>query len=384
MRDLERRGVQAIGVDCASGNSGFRSRYGKSYLCPDPDLEPAKWVAFMRSLSRELGSKPVIIAAADVFVEALGRHADELEPDFTFSRASVGVQAKLTTKEQQYALAGSVGLPCPRTSYIESSEDLDRFCVGARFPCLLKPLSSRKWEELPVDNPFHAKKVAAAESANELRAHYRRVAPVCPRAILQEVVVGPDDAKFCYLAVYGGGSKRLGYLVVHELRCYPIRVGSASVVHPVVDDEIAGMCDRFLRAIDYVGLCEIEVKRDSRDGRLLLIEVNPRFSGTFDCAVYAGVDAGWLHYLDLIGKAPAPMEATRLDFRHITALRDAPAFGQYLQERLTTWGQWWSAYRPPVEFYDVDFRDWGVTRPNLQRAFRALGGGLLRHWHLRR
>jgi predicted ATP-grasp superfamily ATP-dependent carboligase len=200
---------------------------------------------------------------------------------------------------------------------------------------------------------------------------------------VQEVVAGADDAKFCYLGVYGSEGQRLGYLVVHELRCHPIRVGSASLVEPVVDEEIAGLCDRFLREIHFAGLCEIEVKRDARDGRVLLIEVNPRFSGTFDCAIYAGVEAGWLHYLDLIGKTPAPVEANRLGFRHITLIRDAPAFPQYLQEGLTTWGQWWSAYRRPVEFYDVDFRDWRVTLGNLRRAFRSMGGGLLRHWRLR-
>jgi len=323
------------------------------------------------------------MAAADIFVEAIGRHADDLEPDFTFSRASVELQARLSTKERQYALAADVGLPCPRTSYIQSAGELDRFCMGAHFPCLLKPLSHRMWETLPVDHPFHGRKVATAETADELRDHYRRVEPVRPRAIVQEVVVGADDAKFCYLAVYGSDGGRLGCLVVHELRCQPIRVGSASIVEPVVDEEIAALCDRFLRAIHYVGLCEIEVKRDARDGRIMLIEVNPRFSVTFDCAIYAGVDTGWLHYLDLIGKTPAPMEAARRDFRHIVFERDTKAFQQYLQAGLTTWRHWWSAYRRPVEFYDVDFRDWKVTRRNLQRAFRSLVGGLLRHWHLR-
>lgn len=383
MRDLERRGLRAVGVDCESYQAGFRSRYGKSYLCPNPDLEPAAWVAFMRSLAARLGSKPVIMAAADIFVDAIGRHADELEPDFTFSRESVAVQARLSTKREQYALAAASGFPCPRTGSVESGEDLDRFSAGARFPCLLKPQTHREWEELPADNPFHGKKVATAETAGELRAHYDRVAPVRPRAIVQEVVVGADDAKYCYLAVYGAGGRRLGYLVVHEIRCYPVRVGSASMVEPVVDEEIAGLCDRFLRQIGYVGLCEIEVKRDARDGRVLLIEVNPRFSVTFDCAVYAGVDTGWLHYLDLIGQAPAPVEANRFDFRHIAVMRDVPAFPQYLQAGLTTWGQWWSAYFRPAEFYDVDFRDWRVTLRTLRRAFRNLAGGLLRYWRLR-
>ena len=383
MRDLERRGVRAIGVDCFAGNQGFRSRYGRSYLCPNPDLEYAEWVAYMRSLSRDLGARPVIVPAADIFVSALGRSAQDLAAHYTFSPASVAVQARLVTKEQQYALAAKAGFPCPLTSYIESRDGLDKFCAEARFPCLLKPLSHREWETLPPENPLHGKKVATADTAAELRALYLHAESLRPRAIAQEIIVGADDLKFCYLSVYGSDGERLGYCVVRELRSYPIQFGSASIVEPVVDDEIAGLCDRFLREIGYVGLCEIEVKRDARDGSVRLIEVNPRVSGTGDCSIYTGVDVGWLHYLDLIGKSPEPMHATRLDFRHVTVQRDAPAFGQYLKAGLTTWPEWWLAYRPPLEFFDVDFLDWGVTRRTLYHALRALGGGVLRHWHLR-
>ena len=80
-------------------------------------------------------------------------------------------------------------------------------------------------------------KVATAETAAELLAHYGQVETFRPKAVVQEVIVGTDDAKFCYLAVYGSNGARLGHLVVHELRCQPIRVGSASVVEPVVDEE---------------------------------------------------------------------------------------------------------------------------------------------------
>ena len=67
------------------------------------------------------------------------------------------------------------------------------------------------------------------------------------------------------------------------------------------------MCDRFLRRIGYVGICEIEMKWDTRDGQVKLIEANPRLSGGGDAAPYAGVDLCWLHYLDLIGERVAPV-----------------------------------------------------------------------------
>jgi len=384
MRDIERRGVRVAGVDCVPSDEGFRSRYGKSYLCPDPDRQPAEWVAFMRRLAREIGGKPVLVAAADIFVSALGDHAAELEADYRFSRASVALQAALATKEQQYALAAKAGFPCPRTAYIQSAPGLEAFCREAQFPCLMKPRSHREWESLPEGHRLCGKKLETAGTAAALLELYRSVEALCPHAVVQEIIAGGDDAKYCYLSIYGTDRERLGYCVVRELRAFPIGFGSASVVRPVIDEEIAEMSDRFLRSIGYVGICEIEVKRDARDGKVRLIEVNPRVSGTGDCAIYAGVDLGWLHYLDLIGQPVTPMSATRLDFHHVTLRRDAPAFGQYLNAGLTTWGEWWNAYREPAEYYDIDWRDWRVTAGTLLRGAKALSGGILRHWKLRK
>jgi len=383
MRDLIRRGVRTVGVDCIREHEGFRSVYGKSYLCPDPDIHPEQWVAFMESLSKDLGARPVIIPAADQFVTALGRHADKLRNAYMFSRAAVALQAALATKEQQYELARKHGFPCPHTAYVRSLDDLQDFVVNAQFPCLLKPRHQREWESLPEGNPLRFKKVISAASVEDLGRYYRMTAAYRPEVVAQEIIAGPDDAKYCYLSVYGSRGERLAYCVVHEFRSYPIFFGSASVVEPIVDDEIQSVCDNFLRGIHYVGLCEIEVKRDIRDGKVRLIEVNPRFSGTGDCAIYTGIEVGWLHYLDLIGQSVSPVEATRFNFRHIMLRSDVGAFPQYLSAGLTGWREWIRAYRPPVEFYDFDVRDWRIALSTISFCARSFAGGMLRHWKLR-
>src|SRR5579859_1523329 len=68
MRDLEQKGIRVVGIDCNPSNPGFRSKYGRSFLCPNPDEEPDDWTAFMVSLSAAMGEKPVLIAASDIFV----------------------------------------------------------------------------------------------------------------------------------------------------------------------------------------------------------------------------------------------------------------------------------------------------------------------------
>jgi len=384
MRDLLRRGVRTVGVDCHADHEGFRSSYGKSYLCPNPDTHPAEWVAFMIDLAKDLGAKPVIIPAADIFVSALGKHVEVLKEHYIFSLDSIAVQAALATKEQQYALAAQHGLPIPRSAYIQSRADLEGFAAQARFPCLIKPRHQREWDALPEDNPLRGLKLFTADTREELFAQYAYTEALRPEVVAQEIIAGGDDAKYCYLSVYGSGGRRIGHTVVHELRAHPVLFGSGSIVEPVRDPEIAALCDNFLRGIGYVGICEIEVKRDTRDGIVRLIEANPRYSVTADASVYAGVDIGWLHYLDLIGQPVEPVEATRFNFRHIVLRRDIPALPRYVDRGLLTWGQIRETYRGQLAFFDFDRHDWRPTAITLKGCARVAAGTLLRSLGLRR
>jgi predicted ATP-grasp superfamily ATP-dependent carboligase len=378
MRDLLRRGVRTVGIDWDESHEGFSSNYGKSYVCPNPDDDPEGWVTFMIELSRSLGTKPVIIPAADIFVSALGKHVDALREHYTFSLESIAVQAALATKEQQYALARKFGLPIPRTDYIESMLDMEQFAASARFPCLIKPRHEREWAALPEGNKLRRLKLVTAETAGELVDAYSWTEKYQPEVVAQEIIAGGDDSKYCYLSVYGRDSRRLGYCVVHELRASEVLFGSGSFVEPVIDEEIAEICDTFLRGVRYVGICEIEVKRDTRDGAVRLIEANPRFSVTADAAVYAGVDIGWLHYLDLIGKNPASVEANYLGFRHVVLWRDLPVLRHYVARHILSWRDIINSYRGPLKFFDLDFNDLNPTAVKIwaliqYRVGRTLG-----------
>jgi predicted ATP-grasp superfamily ATP-dependent carboligase len=378
MRDLLRHGIRTVGIDCDASHEGFHSTYGESHLCPNPDTHPEEWVAFMIGLAESLGGNAVIIPAADIFVSALGRHADRLQSHYIFSRDSIATQAQLATKEQQYALAAQYGLPIPRTAYIQSSADLAAFCAEARFPCLIKPRHQREWDALPEGHKLRGLKLFTADTAEALLADYALAEPLRPEAVVQEIIAGGDDAKYCYLSVYGAGSRRIGHCVVHELRAHPVLFGSGSMVEPVADDEIAELCDRFLRGVSYVGICEIEVKRDTRDGVVRLIEANPRYSVTADAAPYAGVEIGWLHYLDLIGQPVEPVQATRFDFRHVVLRRDIPAIPRYVERGILTWRQIRQTYRGRLAYFDFDLHDIRPTAQTLKGCGRVAVGALLR------
>jgi hypothetical protein len=133
-----------------------------------------------------------------------------------------------------------------------------------------------------------------------------------------------------------------------------------------------------LRSIGYTGLCEIELKRDSREGRLQMIEANPRYSGTSDAAPYAGVDLGWVHYLDLIGREVVPVGPSGRNFRHFMVCADFTTMPSYLRAGLESWGSLLRSYRPPVAFFDLDLRDWRVTARTLVQLARVIVGPIVR------
>ena len=375
VRALRRHGVRAVCFDCDPAMPGFTSAHGPARLCPNPDTDPDGWVAFMVALAAELGgaegSRPALLCSADQFVSAIARHAEALRPHYRLS-PGVALQGQLANKDTQYALAEAHGMPLPRTQLAASAAEVAAFAAAARYPCLLKPIHFREWHAFAPGHPLARQKIAMAASPEALEALYAQAAPVTPRVIVQEIIEGDDAAKRVYLSCYGEDGARTGHAVLRELRCDPVGFGPASVTEPVEDEEVAALCDGWLRRLGYVGICEIEVKRDARDGQVKLIEANPRLSGSGDAAPYAGVELAWLDYQALVGAPPTPVAPARRAFRHVVLRADATAAPRYLRAGLLTWRGLLASYRPPLAFYDLDPADWRYSLETVLVATKSL------------
>jgi hypothetical protein len=61
----------------------------------------------------------------------------------------------------------------------------------------------------------------------------------------------------------------------------------------------------------------LEFRRSLRDGRYYLIEVNPRFVGSLELAIAAGVDFPWLYAQLAIGRPIVGPNRYRVGLRHL-------------------------------------------------------------------
>src|SRR6202035_2576832 len=119
--------------------------------------------------------------------------------------------------------------------------------------------------------------------------------------LIQEIIPGSGIQQYSYCAFFRDGEAQ-STLVARRMRQHPREFGrAATYVETIEHPEIEELSERFLRAIDYYGLVEVEFKQDPRDGQFKLLDVNARTWGFHSIGAPAGVDFPYLLYADQLG-----------------------------------------------------------------------------------
>jgi predicted ATP-grasp superfamily ATP-dependent carboligase len=98
----------------------------------------------------------------------------------------------------------------------------------------------------------------------------------------------------CFL--YDNHNKIRCSFVQREVRHFPLDIGPSTVQESVWMPELVVLAEELMSGLEWYGVVEIEFMRDSRDGILKLMEINPRFWNSLHLAVQSGVDFPFLLY----------------------------------------------------------------------------------------
>lgn len=114
----------------------------------------------------------------------------------------------------------------------------------------------------------------------------------------------------------------LGLVTTRKIRQFPIEFGRGSLAETFHDPEFAAYGLRFFRSIGYRGFGTIEFKRDDRDGKLKVTDLNLRWVKPINLPMAAGVDFPLIHYRDLAGQVPGPVLEFKAGVRWLDAIGD--------------------------------------------------------------
>ena len=317
VRSLGRVGVPVVNMDFNPGPAS-RSRYCNFRVCPHPTTDPRAAVELLIKEATRLGSRPVLFPASDNFFELVSTHRTLLDPYFHMALPAAEDCAAMLDKRQQYDIAQGAGIHCAKTVYPETADDVDRAVTEVDYPAFIKPHEGHVWRR------YFGNKGFVVNSPEEMQARCAEILPKGVKFMVQSFILGPASNTYSAAFYIDAHGECLGSFTARKIRQFPVDAGVGTLVESVDRPDVADLGLKVCRALRYHGIGEVEFKQDARDGKLKLIELNPRLWVQASLPPAAGVDFTIIQFLDLLGHPPSPATVFRKGVR---------------------WLDWWSDYR---------------------------------------
>jgi len=290
IRSLGRAGVRVFAVDHRPSALGFRSRYGERALVPNVAEDEDAFVAAVRELADRADGPLVVIPTHDPGLNALARNLDE---SFLAPFPAWDVLAAVQSKREQLERALAAGVDVPETRHPRSIDEARAAAVEVGLPALVKPSDHVGFKRRFRRQGFRC------DTAAEVADAYARAEEFEP--MIQEFVPGGDDALYTVGSYLARDGRPLGVFSGRKLLQTPPGVGTCRIGEAAWVEEAVDAALRLLRAFGFYGISQVEFKRDPRDGRFKLMEINPRLWQWHGLAAACGVDIPRIAYDDLTG-----------------------------------------------------------------------------------
>jgi len=337
-RSLGRRGIPVCVIDDQYSVSQF-SKYVTRVVRVRDLRDEQKTVENVIEVGQRYGLKGwVLFPTRDETVAAFSHHRDRLAECFRVTTARWETVRWAWDKKNTYDRAAELGIPVPQTYNPRTESDLAE--LYGRLPLALKPAVK--------ENFFYATGAKAwrAETPLQLNDLFRRASlQIRPEEILiQEIIPGDGQRQYSYCAFFRDG-KAQSTLVARRMRQHPREFGrAATYVETIEHPEVEELSERFLKAIDYYGLVEVEFKHDPRDGQFKLLDVNARTWGFHSIGGPAGVDFPYLLYADQVGTKVERYRA-RAGVGWLRMVTDLPTAALDLWDRELDLRSYWRSIR---------------------------------------
>jgi D-aspartate ligase len=370
-RGLGRAGIRVIGLDYKL-DVGSRSRYVEAHRSPRPLEDTEGFLTVLESLAARERRKPVLMVTSDDFLLPSSVNRQRIARTCEIVLPPSDIIESVEDKYRQVMLAASVGMPTPRTFAVDRLEDLAREDVP--FPAIVKARNVTLWRRKIGSH----QKAFIVDNREELETCLRTVTTTGVRAIVQEAIPGPDTNHFKVNAYIAADGTPLAAFGLRKIRQCPPGRGFGCLVESHNDAHLIEMGLAFLRSLEYRGVGSAEFKLDTRDGRLKLIELNPRYWQQVALAERCGMNFPLVHYLDVTGARPEPLTTFLTGAKWLNLFSDFDAFRDYRRRGELSILGW---LRSVCGAMDSCFA-WDDIRPGLHalglEPFRRLRNHLLR------
>jgi len=345
-RELGAAGIPVTLVTSRDGPASL-SRYPRVEKAPDFYREPGAWLSFMVALAKHCPEPPVLMPTEDAALLVADAFRVELSSVARFpypSGATITGNAPATSarpvprvldKLDLYTAAYDLGIAVPEFREIRVPDAWPRGEDDARW--LVKPSCRYHFDPRRGITTFLSLTGGSKAMEGSVREAARTVLAAGFRCMAQEKIPGPFE-QLVSVGLCLDRDGRVPAVFFTRKHCeYPEPFGDGLVVETIDDPGILEDSVRLLRKLGYWGICDVEYKRDQRDGRFKLLDANPR-------------TWLWVGLAETAGCAPLAVASYRL------ALGDGDLTGERNGQRRGRAGLTWVSPRGAAAFLLRQYR----------------------------
>jgi predicted ATP-grasp superfamily ATP-dependent carboligase len=289
IRSLARAGVD-VHLLCRAGAVPSYSRYARRIPVDSSLPQQEAWLRFLLGPESEELRGAVLLACNDDGLELLLEHREELAGKYLLDVCDAEAQRAMLDKLATYRLATAAGVPTPRFWPAQSEEEVRAHADEYAYPLMIKPLHSHEFKRV------HKGKYLMAGDLDELLAAFRLTQEGGVDVLLLEMIPGPDDLLCSYYTYLDEGGAPQFHFTKRVIRRYPEHEGFGCYHITDWNPEVRDLGLRLFQHVGLRGVANVEFKRDQRDGKLKVIEVNARFTAANGLVAASGYDLAQFVY----------------------------------------------------------------------------------------
>ena len=329
-RELDNAGYQFMVVGHSPRDLALQSRRVRGLVLPLPQTNSKKLLNGVLNIGRSFTGPKVLLGVSEGYRKWISENKEVLIKEFHLLSCDYQMIAFLMDKWNQAQMAVSAGLSIPNTSILDEQGKPAR---DLRFPVVIKPRYSPKTQNFRDE--FGAK-VLIAQTQKQLLLNCRSILKNGFKPMIQELVSGIDFNQFLFGAAVKDGIP-YAITMMQKLKTDPSPYGSGVIIRTIYHKELLEVGCRFIKSINFTGICDLELMRDWDNGEFQFIEFNPRYGFGQRVAQLAGASLADMSVRLATGELPPEPVVAKPGFYWVH-------FDELAKEKLMPWRNW--MFRP--------------------------------------
>ena len=291
VRSLGKKGLKPSVLSTTRLGAALYSKYcGEKIICPSSAISVSKYLQFLSNLLK-LRKYQVLIPVTAYHFIPIAENLENLKDYTSISIPSLNVIHTALDKYKSITLAENLRLPVPKTVVVKSEQQLEEIFHKWGTPIVIKPRRSVIFAQDRLVSSGRASVIFSPEEGRQFDFSSQLY-------LAQEYVPGEGYGFFALFK----DSRLLAKFCHHRLHEVRAEGGVSSLRESFKDEVLEELGSRLLRELHWHGVAMVEFRRDSRDGKYKLMEINCRFWGSLQLSIIAGVDFPYLLYKMSMGE----------------------------------------------------------------------------------